>query len=669
MISPGFHYLCRVERFSHRNPKGIRPVRWLIGAVCIGLTGCAPKLAPVATTGLLTRSFDNYSQSTVVRSERLMTETRNEAPTPSRIPKQEYTRGPRSNSEGTVARSQAEVIAPRSYATQPVPSATPSVPVPKQTRSQARQQARLRAQEQRAAAERENEPVRPVRSGLGIPKATEASAAQMKNISFVTRRAASPEPAPQPEPRQEETAPQPAPAPATQQPTQTPAPAAATPQASVRPPRQQQVSGAVTQVSEVTPMMTAKEQRELDKRRKAEARRLLAERQAQAKAAAAAKAEQQRTMAAASTTRRVQPAEPEPENENPAPEEPAAQGNLSEPQAEEALQTTPTQNDTQNSDDSELSALARALTMPDATVRDKPVPTFINTPKEENTVVDEAEAAAAKEGTVTAIAPPVHRFQPNETEHVKFSYYDPFGKGNNRFIVVLNEQRFCYPYPGRFLSGYGPRGRGIHTGVDIKGVKNDTVRAAFAGTVRMSKLYSGYGNCVVIRHKNGLETLYAHNTRNLVQVGDVVRAGDPIGLIGRTGRATTEHCHFEVRVQGQHINPALVIDYHNHRLQNGVLSVTKQANGRIVAQNRASGLAPSQATDREDTGSGDSSGASSGSKTSSAASTTTTYYTVRSGDTLWGIARRFGTTVANLCALNNLNREATLPLGKKLKIK
>ena len=655
-----------MERFSHRNSKGIRLAYWLIGAVWLGTAGCAPKLAPVATTGLLTRSFDNYSQSTVVRSERLMTETRSEAPTPSRIPKQEYTRGPRSNNEGTLARSQAEVIAPRSYVTQPAPSATPSIPVPKRTRSQLRQEARLRAQEERAAAEQNNEPVRPVRGGLGIPKATEASAAQIKNISFVTRRAASPEPTPPPAPKQEE-APQPTPEAAAQQPAQTPVQTATAAQTTVRPPRQQQVSGSVTQVSEVTPTLTAKEQRALDKRRKAEARRLLAERQAQAKAAEAAKAEQQRAMMAANTQRRAQPTDTETDDEHTTPEEPAAQENAADLQTEQALQTSAPQDAAQNSEDSELSALARALTMPDATVRDKPVPTFINTPKEENTVVDEAEVAAA-EGTVTATAPPVHQFQPNETEHVKFSYYDPFGKGNNRFIVVLNEQRFCYPYRGRFLSGYGPRGRGVHTGVDIKGVKNDTVRAAFAGTVRMSKLYSGYGNCVVIRHKNGLETLYAHNTRNLVRVGDVVRAGDAIGLIGRTGRATTEHCHFEVRVQGQHINPALVIDYHNHRLQNGVLSVTKQANRRIVAQNRASGLAPSQATDREDTSSAGSSTSSHTGKTATAASTTTTY-TVRSGDTLWGIARRFGTTVSNLCALNNLNREATLPLGKRLKIR
>ena len=252
-----------------------------------------------------------------------------------------------------------------------------------------------------------------------------------------------------------------------------------------------------------------------------------------------------------------------------------------------------------------------------------------------------------------------------------------FGQGNNRFVVVLDEQRFCYPYPGKFLSGYGPRGRSMHTGVDIKGVRNDTIRAAFAGTVRMSKPYSGYGNCVVIRHKNGLETLYGHNSRNLVRVGDAVQAGDPIALIGRTGRATTEHCHFEVRVQGQHINPALILDCQNHKLRTGVLAVTRQSNGRILAANRASGLAPSQATDVEDTGSpstvaagGGETRLASSSKASSGGSTpAASVYTVKSGDTLWGIARRFGTTVSKLCSLNNLDREATLPLGKKLKLR
>ena len=206
-------------------------------------------------------------------------------------------------------------------------------------------------------------------------------------------------------------------------------------------------------------------------------------------------------------------------------------------------------------------------------------------------------AAPPREAAPEQITP--ETFKPNEMEHVKFSYYDPFGDGTNRFTVDLSQQRLCYPYPGKFLSGYGPRGRSMHTGVDIKGVRNDTIRAAFAGTVRMSKPYSGYGNCVVIRHKNGLETLYSHNSRNLVRVGDVVQAGDPIALIGRTGRATTDHCHFEVRVQGQHINPALLLDYENHTLRAGVLTVTKRSNGRILASNQTSGQASSESEEKD----------------------------------------------------------------------
>lgn len=291
-------------------------------------------------------------------------------------------------------------------------------------------------------------------------------------------------------------------------------------------------------------------------------------------------------------------------------------------------------------------------------------------------------AASPREAAPEQITP--ETFKPNEMEHVKFSYYDPFGDGTNRFTVDLSQQRFCYPYPGKFLSGYGPRGRSMHTGVDIKGVRNDTIRAAFAGTVRMSKPYSGYGNCVVIRHKNGLETLYSHNSRNLVRVGDVVQAGDPIALIGRTGRATTDHCHFEVRVQGQHINPALLLDYENHTLRAGVLTVTKRSNGRILASNQTSGQASSESEEKDSesaiaAGGGEtrlastsqrsSSASSSSSSASKSSSGSSSIYTVRSGDTLWGIARRYGTTVAKLCALNNLDSKATLPLGKKLKIR
>lgn len=565
------------------------------GAVCLLAAGCSPRLAAVGTGGLLSRSFDNYSQSTVVRSEALVSSEKPESANRALAPKKESRWGQGHQEESApVTRSKSEVIAPAQYTA----SASTAQPAKTVRRS--------------SAEELNDEPVVAPRNASGIPKVTEESASGMKNISFVTRR---------------ETAAN----------DNAPAAAAVT-----------RTQAASTRVSEVTPAMTAKERRALDKKRRADVKRLLAEREAANKPARtipssvkpAASTQQQATV-----NNHID--------------------NGGEPSVEDFLPvSTPVS-----------TALASAVAMPDAKVTDKPVPAFINTPADEKTVVDDGSGPGA-------IAPPTHNFKPNETEHVKFSYYDPFGTGNNRFVVVLNEQRFCYPYPGKFLSGYGQRGRSMHTGVDIKGVKNDTIRAAFAGTVRMSKPYSGYGNCVVIRHKNGLETLYGHNSRNLVRVGDVVQAGEPIALIGRTGRATTEHCHFEVRVQGQHINPALILDYNNRTLRAGVLSVTKQSGGRIVASNRASGLAPSQATDVEDTdsqstiaaGGGEtrlaSSGGSSAGKSSSASSgTSVSTYTVKSGDTLWGIAKRYGTSVAKICSLNNLDREATLPLGKKLKLR
>lgn len=569
--------------------------------MCLLAAGCSPRLAAVGTGGLLSRSFDNYSQSTVVRSEALVSSEKPETGSRAEAPKKESRWGQSHQAESApVSRSKSEVIAPAQYTAS---AATATQPVKTARRS--------------SAEELNDEPVAAPRSANGIPKVTEESATGMKNISFVTRR--------------ETSAPETPPATAT---------------ASVS-----EIRTASTRVSEVTPAMTAKERRVLDKKRKADAKRLLAEREA------ATKTPQTVTTASAP----VKPAAVR------TPQQATTLKADDEPSVEDFLPgSTPVS-----------TALASAVAMPNAKVTDKPVPAFINTPADEKTIIDDGSGPGA--------VAPSHNFKPNETEHVKFSYYDPFGTDNNRFVVVLNEQRFCYPYPGKFLSGYGQRGRSMHTGVDIKGVKNDTIRAAFAGTVRMSKPYSGYGNCVVIRHKNGLETLYGHNSRNLVRVGDVVQAGEPIALIGRTGRATTEHCHFEVRVQGQHINPALILDYNSQSLRAGVLSVTKQSGGRIVASNRASGLAPSQATDVEDTdsqstiaaGGGEtrlasagSSGNSAAGKSSSASSgTSASTYTVKSGDTLWGIAKRYGTSVAKICSLNNLDREATLPLGKKLKVK
>ena len=154
---------------------------------------------------------------------------------------------------------------------------------------------------------------------------------------------------------------------------------------------------------------------------------------------------------------------------------------------------------------------------------------------------------------------------------------------NKLFLSQFSPNEWAYPLPGsHVISPYGGRRR--HSGVDIKTRPNDKILAAFSGIVVRSGPYFGYGNCIVIRHDNGLETLYSHQSRNFVKVGQAVKAGDVIGLTGRTGRATTEHLHFEVSFKGKRIDPALVFNHaaktlHQHTLvhASGVVRIDKSA--------------------------------------------------------------------------------------------
>lgn len=148
-------------------------------------------------------------------------------------------------------------------------------------------------------------------------------------------------------------------------------------------------------------------------------------------------------------------------------------------------------------------------------------------------------------------------------------------------LMRLESQTWSYPLPEcKVISPYG--GRRNHAGVDLKTTPNDNVLAAFDGVVTRSSPYSGYGNCIVIKHSYGLETLYSHQSKNLVKVGDKVKAGQVIGLTGRTGRATTEHLHFEVHFKGRRFDPALIFDHVNHSLQQSTLTLNK--NGRVSSQ-------------------------------------------------------------------------------------
>lgn len=135
---------------------------------------------------------------------------------------------------------------------------------------------------------------------------------------------------------------------------------------------------------------------------------------------------------------------------------------------------------------------------------------------------------------------------------------------------------WCYPLVGaKVISPYGRRSGRSHTGVDLKTVARDTIRAAFAGTVVWSKPMSGYGNLVRITHANGLETYYSHNTKNLVREGDRVRVGQPIALTGQTGRASTPHLHFEVRINGRHLNPATFFNHQTYTIRPDAFLKTK----------------------------------------------------------------------------------------------
>lgn len=154
--------------------------------------------------------------------------------------------------------------------------------------------------------------------------------------------------------------------------------------------------------------------------------------------------------------------------------------------------------------------------------------------------------------------------------------YDPFTITNTFRLDLekIEEKAWAYPLPdARVISPYGGARR--HSGVDLKTKPNDEIYAAFDGVVVASGPYYGYGNCIRIKHAYGLETLYSHQSKNMVKKGDKVKAGQVIGLTGRTGRATTEHLHFEVSFGGKRLDPAIVFDHSNHKLKAATLHLTK----------------------------------------------------------------------------------------------
>jgi len=234
----------------------------------------------------------------------------------------------------------------------------------------------------------------------------------------------------------------------------------------------------------------------------------------------------------------------------------------------------------------------------------------------------------------------------------------PPSAGDSVNLPLFNDYStgFVMPVEGTFLSPFGYRGRRVHAGVDIKLEAGDPVGVAFDGVVRMARYYSGYGNCVVVRHYNGLETLYGHLSKIKVKVNQQVNAGDIIGLGGHTGRATCNHLHFETRFQGKAFNPKQLINFDTYSLLSDTFTVTRSTYG--LSRDYLPGTSLSNLV--ADNGKVKPNAKSSRSKK---------YHTIKSGDTLSALSRKYGTSVKQICSINRIKPSKKLQLGTKIRIK
>lgn len=207
---------------------------------------------------------------------------------------------------------------------------------------------------------------------------------------------------------------------------------------------------------------------------------------------------------------------------------------------------------------------------------------------------------------------------------------------NDTIVIVLKDEEYecdyAHPFFGEVTSDFGPRRYRYHYGIDIKLETGDTVFAAFDGVVRIAKYSKTYGNVVLIRHFNGLETLYAHLSKIDVEIGQEVLTGQSIGLGGNTGRSTGSHLHFEVRYKGEPINPHSIIDFKDGKLKADMLALNK-SHFTYLKEMKA-----------------------------------VKYHTVKRGETLSSIAKKYRTSVNTLCKINKIKPSTKIQAGKKLRV-
>ncbi len=189
------------------------------------------------------------------------------------------------------------------------------------------------------------------------------------------------------------------------------------------------------------------------------------------------------------------------------------------------------------------------------------------------------------------------------------------------------------------IFGYRPRRRRMHKGLDVKVQKGDTIYAAFDGKIRITAYQRrGYGHYVVIRHNNGIETLYAHLSKKLVTENQNVKAGDPIGLGGNSGRSTGSHLHFETLLMGKSIDPALLFDFKNQNVT-GEYYVYRKPGTRYIEKGEVKIAGPEPK-----------------------------FHKVRKGDTIAKIAKKHGVPQSAIFKLNGLNSRSIIRPGQSLRV-
>ncbi len=226
-------------------------------------------------------------------------------------------------------------------------------------------------------------------------------------------------------------------------------------------------------------------------------------------------------------------------------------------------------------------------------------------------------------------------------QNVTFAYANEKYDASALLRITDSIHGYAFPIEKETTSGFGRRHGYHHYGIDIPLHTGEAIVAAFDGKVRYASYNSGgFGNLVIIRHPNGLETYYAHLSKVKVKVNQVVKAGQTIGLGGSTGRSYSPHLHFEVRYHDKPIDPEKIFDTEGYCLKKDIALISD------LMQPAGSPKRPSPVLSGKD---GE-------------------VYAIRSGDTLSKIAAQHGTTVEALCDLNGLSRSSVLQIGQQIRV-